>query len=97
MNSLLLGMMVLVYSWLIAMNLTGRGDCGIVPSGGPGTISQLGFGFRPSYLNRGSFEAGEGKNNGLGSIDGLRANEYMMQDDGSTSQELNSAPPSNTE
>ena len=97
MNSLFLGILVLVYSWLIAMNLIGRGDCGIVPSGGPGTISQLGLDGAPSSLNVENFEVGDGENNDLGSLEDMVAGGVMIQDDGSTCQESECAPAKNTE
>ena len=95
--SLFLGILALVYSWLIAMNLIGRGECGIVPSGGPGTISQLGLDVSPSSLNVENFEVGDGENNDLGSLEDMVAGGVMIQDDGSTCQESVCAPAKNTE
>ena len=94
---MLLCAMILVYGCLVTMNLIGRGNCGIVPSGGPGTVSQLQFGIIQSRLGSGNCNAEDGRSDGLASAGDGGANDNMTQDDGSSSPESKSALSSNTE
>ena len=64
-NNLLLCAMVLMCSFLVTVNLIGRGDCEIVPSGGPGTVSQLQFGIIQSRLGSSNYNAEDGGSDGL--------------------------------
>ena len=77
------------------MDLTGWSDCGILPSGGPGTVSQLGI--EQSCLSSSDIDAGDRGDDGLASFGDGEANENMIQENGSSSPQSDSALPSNTE
>ena len=96
-NSLLLCAMIMVYSCLVTMDLMGRGDCGIVPSGGPGTVSQLGVRVGQDSLRNEELITGDREKGGLASSEDGKADDNMTQDDGGSSLGSDSAYPRNTE
>ena len=75
----------------------GRGDCGIVPSGGPGTVSQLGVRVGQDSLSNGELITGDREEGGLASSEDGKADDNMTQDDGGSSLGSDSAYPRNTE